>query len=188
MHGTPALTLSAALVCFAISPALAQLSVPRFVVASGGATRSSGGSFGIGGTIGQPGATTSTSGPYAVSTGFWFGGNATSGIGDDPGSGEPDLLGTRPLAFEILPATPNPVADATTLAFQLPEARHVRIEVYDASGRMVRSMADELVAAGRGQRVWDGRDQAGVRVPGGVYFMRVSALPDEGTRKVVVVP
>ncbi|MCC7141972.1 MAG: T9SS type A sorting domain-containing protein [Candidatus Eisenbacteria bacterium] len=188
MNATPPLTLSAALICFAISPALAQLSVPRFVVASGGATRSSGGSFGIGGTIGQAGATTSTGGLYVVSTGFWFGGNATSGIGDDPGSGEPDVPGAQPLAFEILPVTPNPVAEVTTLAFQLPEARHVRIEVYDASGRMVRSVADESVAAGRSQGVWDRRDQTGVLVPGGVYFMRMSALPDERTQKVVVLP
>lgn len=188
MKGTIGLTLWAALLSLTVSPAMAQLSVPRFVVASGGATRSSGGSFGVGGTIGQADATTSSGGLYVVSAGFWFGGSGTSGIGDGPDGGEPDVPGVEPLVFEILPATPNPVADVMTLAFQLPEARHVRIEVYDAAGRMVRSVANELVAAGRSQRVWDRRDHSGMRVPGGIYFIRMSALPDERTQKVVVLP
>jgi flagellar hook assembly protein FlgD len=64
----------------------------------------------------------------------------------------------------------------------------VRIDVYDAAGRSVRVLANESVAAGRGQRIWDRRDQSGARVPGGVYFLRLSAPPDQRMQKLVVLP
>lgn len=188
MKGNLGLALFAALLGAAVSPALAQLSVPRFVVACGGATRSTGGNFGIGGTIGQGEATKSTGGTYAVSAGFWFGGSGTTAVNDGEDGGEPVIPGAEPLTFRVFPATPNPIGDEMVLAFQLPEARTVRIEVYDAAGRMVRVLANESVASGSSRRVWDRRDQSGARVPGGIYFLRMSAPPDQRTQKLVVLP
>lgn len=182
------LALLAALLSAAVSPAVAQLSVPRFVVASGGATRSTGGNFGIGGTIGQGETTKSTGGAYTVSAGFWFGGSGTSGINDGEDGGAPEIPGAEPFVFRVFPASPNPAGNGIALSFELPEARLVRIDVYDAAGRQVRVLANEPVAAGRSQRVWDRRDQSGARIPGGIYFLRLSAPPDQRTQKLVVLP
>jgi flagellar hook assembly protein FlgD len=73
------------------------------------------------------------------------------------------------------------------LAFELPEPVLVHAEVYDAGGRLVRILADDLVPAGRHQRAWDRRDEQGTRVPAGIYFIRLDAGANQSRQKVVVV-
>jgi hypothetical protein len=64
--------LAAILTLAAASAAQAQISIPWFTVDGGGGS-SSGGSFTIRGTIGQPDAGVMTGGQYTVSGGFWAG-------------------------------------------------------------------------------------------------------------------
>jgi hypothetical protein len=73
------------------------------------------------------------------------------------------------------------------LAFDLPEARLVRAELYDVTGRLVRVLSDDVAPAGRSHRVWDRRDEQGRRVPAGIYFLRFDAGPHRGRQKVIVV-
>ena len=56
--------------------ALAGYTLDWWTVDGGGATSSAGGSYSLGGTIGQPDAGTSTGGTYTLSGGFWGGGAA----------------------------------------------------------------------------------------------------------------
>jgi hypothetical protein len=56
--------------------ALAGYTMDWWTVDGGGATSSTGGSYSLGGTIGQPDAGTSAGGTYALSGGFWGGGAA----------------------------------------------------------------------------------------------------------------
>jgi hypothetical protein len=72
-------------------------------------------------------------------------------------------------------AAPNPFNDRTTLRFDLPVRGSVRLGVYDAAGRLIRTLLDVELPAGSHQAVWDGRDSAGRGVPSGSYFARLSA-------------
>ena len=56
--------------------ALAGYTLDWWTVDGGGATSSAGGSYSLGGTIGQPDAGTSSGGTYTLSGGFWGGGAA----------------------------------------------------------------------------------------------------------------
>ena len=56
--------------------ALAGYNLDWWTVDGGGATFSAGGSYSLGGAIGQPDAGASTGGSYALSGGFWGGGAA----------------------------------------------------------------------------------------------------------------
>ena len=94
------------------------------------------------------------------------------------------------------PFTPNGdgVHDETGIAYdllQLTGPAPVSLKVYDGLGRLVRRVYVGKDAAGRYARVWDGRDEAGDRVPPGTYLVRVSvqadALLDSKTGTVVVV-
>jgi len=49
----------------------------------------------------------------------------------------------------------------------------VRIRLYDVAGRRMRTLADRMFDAGEYDLVWDGADDAGARVPRGVYFVRL---------------
>jgi hypothetical protein len=179
--------LTAALLTCAAGAASAQLSVSRFTIDGGGSTRSTGGAFALGGTIGQPDAGRLSGSYFTLSGGFWFGGGTvTTGVGDTPGKGD-DLSNAAPLSFRMYPASPNPVAARTVVAFDLPEPNSVRAALYDASGRLVRILADERLPAGKHQRAWDRRDGSGHPVPAGIYFLRLDAGAHLSHQKIVVV-
>lgn len=85
--------------------------------------------------------------------------------------------GTTPRTrIERLDSYPNPFNPSTTIRFALGEASSVELSVYDATGRAVRTIASgERLAAGEHERAWNGRDDAGRVVAGGVYFARLRA-------------
>jgi len=80
-------------------------------------------------------------------------------------------------ALELYRATPNPFRETMRFAYAVsgPEAQPVRVGVYDVAGRQVRSLAGGLMAPGRYESRWDGRNDAGGNVGGGIYFVRVVA-------------
>jgi hypothetical protein len=70
-------------------------------------------------------------------------------------------------------AVPNPLADRTTIAFELARPSRARLAVYDVGGRLVRLLLDAERAAGRHVAAWDARDDRGRSVGSGVYFVRL---------------
>jgi flagellar hook assembly protein FlgD len=71
---------------------------------------------------------------------------------------------------------PNPTPAGATVAFGLPAgAGPGEVTIVNAAGRLVRRLAVEEGAGGRGSLVWDGRDELGHLAPTGVYFIRLSA-------------
>jgi cytochrome c peroxidase len=86
-----------------------------------------------------------------------------------------------------LAARPNPTAGETSLSFELPGESPVRVSVHDASGRLVRRIFSGVLARGGHSITWDGRDDDGRRVAGGVYFVRVSGPAGDWTRRVSMV-
>jgi flagellar hook assembly protein FlgD len=65
---------------------------------------------------------------------------------------------------------PNPFNPATRIGFALPAGGQVSLKVYNLTGKLVRTLLDEPVAAGPGEVTWDGRDDAGRAVASGTYF------------------
>lgn len=84
--------------------------------------------------------------------------------------------------------TPNPFRAGTEIAFDLNARSAVTLDVYDLQGRIVRSLIDGgTYEAGRMHRVsWDGRGAGGMRVPGGIYFARLTAGGRTETRKMTL--
>ncbi len=98
-------------------------------------------------------------------------------------SGAPDAGA----AFRLYPNTPNPFTPATTIRFEAAaEGAHVRLAVYDAGGRFVRTLLDREVGAGSQSVTWDGRDDLGRRVASGVYYYQLEAPGFSTTRAMVL--
>lgn len=68
---------------------------------------------------------------------------------------------------------PNPFNPATTIRFRLPSAGAVNLAVYDAAGRLVRTLVDGELAAGPHAYLWDGQDHRGRMAPSGIYLSRL---------------
>jgi len=67
---------------------------------------------------------------------------------------------------------PNPFRRSTRLAYSVPRRGNVSLDVFDAAGRIVRTLAGGRSDPGRFSAVWDGRSQTGALVPEGVYLYR----------------
>jgi hypothetical protein len=80
-----------------------------------------------------------------------------------------------PREFALRQNVPNPFNPVTSIRYELPVDSHVRIDVYNVAGRLVRTILDRPVEAGFGEIVWDGRDTSGKRVASGVYLYRMKA-------------
>lgn len=92
-----------------------------------------------------------------------------------------------PPAFSLFAAAPNPFDNETAVRWQLARAARLRAEVFDVRGRRVATILDAARPAGPGEVRWPGRDQKGQEVAAGVYFVRVHALGETQTRRVVLI-
>ncbi len=81
---------------------------------------------------------------------------------------------------------PNPSRGAVTFAFTLPAGADVRMEICDVSGRRVRTLRHDALAAGRHAFAFDGRSDSGDPLPPGSYFARVRTPDGERTRAFVL--
>jgi len=86
----------------------------------------------------------------------------------------------RPGSLLLLEAAPNPFNSTTSLAFSLDRATHVRLEVFDLSGRSVRLLGDGNLGPGEHEVPLDAQG-----LPSGVYLARLSTKDAVATRKVL---
>ncbi|HET7226003.1 MAG TPA: choice-of-anchor D domain-containing protein [Candidatus Eisenbacteria bacterium] len=103
-------------------------------------------------------------------------------------NGAPVAVGAElPGVTRLYAPEPNPLIASSTVRFDLARASHVRLEVFDLSGRRVTSLANRGFAPGRFRVEWNGRDGAGATVQPGLYFVRMTtAAGTQGARLAVV--
>jgi len=85
---------------------------------------------------------------------------------------------------------PNPFvagATLTSIQFRLSNTSPARVQIFDASGRVVRTLHDGILPPGAHSLVWNGLDDAGHEVGAGVYFYRLTAGAYEQTRRMTLV-
>jgi hypothetical protein len=99
---------------------------------------------------------------------------------------DPNTGSQIPGRFGSAPSYPNPFNPKTTIAFDLPESRTVRLSVYSIDGSLVRTLIDGELPAGSHTAVWDGLDDARQGVASGAYFYRIEAGPDSAVYKMLL--
>ena len=83
----------------------------------------------------------------------------------DPGGG--------PHGTAVVQVSPNPVEGGTRISYELAAPGPVRLQIYDAVGRLVRTLASGTKPAGRHEVTWDRKTDHGSQVNAGVYFVRL---------------
>lgn len=96
-----------------------------------------------------------------------------------------DRLAPRSRHYLLWQNYPNPANGPTTISFNVPEPTRASLRIYDTAGRLVNTIMDDYVTAGRHVLKWDGRDQFGQEVASGVYIYRLSAGRENMARKMV---
>jgi hypothetical protein len=75
----------------------------------------------------------------------------------------------NPDTFELFPVYPNPFNPSTKISFSIPERSLVRIQIYDALGKLVYSIDDKEFAKGLNTLIWDASN-----LVSGVYLVKVA--------------
>jgi hypothetical protein len=88
---------------------------------------------------------------------------------------------TLPTRFELVSTAPNPFHRVLAVDFDLPRVTTVKLELFDISGRRVRSVVEPSAPAGRVRRMLDAGG-----LPSGVYVLRVQAGAEARSRRVVM--
>ena len=137
-----------------------------------GTYRTVGTSFEFGGlTDGSP---PSTKAVLADSIMRFFG--LALGVEDKPGTEQ------YPIAYRLNQNYPNPFATHTTFTYAIPKAAFVAVRLYDASGRMVRSIVEETRSAGYHTMTIDAES-----LHPGIYFIKLETSHTTLSRKCIVV-
>jgi agmatine/peptidylarginine deiminase len=100
----------------------------------------------------------------------------------DPTTSAPASAGGARLAV-----APSPFGDGTTLTYWMPSRGHARLAIYDAAGRLVTTLEDGVVRAGRHRARWSGATDSGGRAPSGVYFVRLETAATTLFRKIALI-
>ena len=85
-----------------------------------------------------------------------------------------------PDEFLIKPNYPNPFNPETTIAFQLPAASEVTLEIYNTLGQRIRVLVDQALPAGQHKIQWNARDNRQQPVASGIYLYRFLAIGSGG--------
>lgn len=80
-----------------------------------------------------------------------------------------------PQNFALHANTPNPFNPATAIHYDLPQISDVHVEIFDVLGKHVRTLVQQQQTVGRHSVLWDGRDDLGRAVAGGVFICQLRA-------------
>ncbi|MFC1572625.1 right-handed parallel beta-helix repeat-containing protein [Candidatus Eisenbacteria bacterium] len=106
-----------------------------------------------------------------------------------PWSGIEDAI-ERGAAPAVAWSAPNPFSAQTRLTYRIPAGSgdsHVSLDVCDVAGRLVRRLVEAEQGAGLYRTSWNGINQEGIPVAGGVYFFRLRVNGERQTRRAILV-
>ncbi len=104
--------------------------------------------------------------------------STSTGIYDDTTPG-------HDASYHLGQNVPNPFNPTTVIEYRLPQDEAVFLAVYDATGRLVRTLEDIDKPSGIHHVTWDGMDSSGNLVASGVYFYRIQAGSFTEVKKLV---
>ncbi len=92
-----------------------------------------------------------------------------------------------PMGLTLLQNMPNPFNPKTTIRFGLPHAAGVDLKVFDARGRLVRTLLDgDTMTPGFHSVDWNGMDDRGEKTSSGIYFYVVETGGQRESGKMVL--
>ena len=123
--------------------------------------------------VSAPESTTVSSNQGDITDNVWGGGYQVVGVGSDP----------APPRFTLSRVNPNPSTGLASLDVSLPGESRVRARVFELNGRLVADVFDGILPEGRHRLSW----RAGRDIPSGIYFLKLRALGQVQSRRVILV-
>ncbi len=98
-----------------------------------------------------------------------------------------DKIYIIPFITMLYPSIPNPVKNSTTrISFSLAEPTKVSLRIFDISGRIVKTLADNQMNIGLYHYNWNCKDENSKSVAQGIYFYTLETTKQKFTKKLVL--
>jgi hypothetical protein len=81
-----------------------------------------------------------------------------------------------PKGFALSQNYPNPFNPSTTIRFSTEDVADIDVIVYDVLGRLVARLTNRTYFPGAYAAVWDGKNEQGMVMPSGMYYVRMTAV------------
>jgi hypothetical protein len=81
---------------------------------------------------------------------------------------------------------PNPFNPNTNINFSLPEEIHVNLSIYNLTGQLVNQLVNQTLTRGEYSINWDGRDNIGNPLSGGIYIYKLQVGNNIFTKKMIL--
>ena len=124
-------------------------------------------------------------GIYVDNAGGAEGANANHFVANDVIQGtimfDTGVADDAPAAFAVAQNSPNPFNPTTTINFDIPEAGHVSVDVFNVAGQKIDTLVNNTLQAGNHTVTFDGANLAA-----GVYFYTVKASDFSKTMKMTL--
>ena len=75
--------------------------------------------------------------------------------------------------FTLVQVYPNPFNLNTKITYQLVDPSRVKVTIYNINGRLIRRLVETHQEAAGHTVTWDGRNETGQPIAGGIYFCRL---------------
>jgi len=81
----------------------------------------------------------------------------------------------KPTTFALTQNTPNPFSDFTMIEYAVPVKGKVNLAIYDITGKLVKTVVNEVKEVAWYRASFDGKDNSGREIASGVYFYKLTA-------------
>jgi len=125
---------------------------------------------------------------HSIETGWAVGDNGTilkySGLTTNMGFEKEEIL--IPKQFPLHQNYPNPFNPTTTIRYALNQPATVTLMVYNLNGQRIKQLVTQNQAPGEHDVEWDGTDDSGRNVAGGIYICTIQAGDFQQSRKMIL--
>lgn len=89
-------------------------------------------------------------------------------------------------SFELNQNYPNPFNPNTVISYSLSVSSFISLKIYDALGKEVATLINQMQNAGEYSVEWNGRNISGSVLPSGMYFYKLETEGNSETRKMIL--
>ena len=91
-----------------------------------------------------------------------------------------------PQEYSLKQNYPNPFNPSTTIKYQIAKSEYVNISIFDLNGTKISSILNQYSRAGKGSVSWNGKNEMGQNVSGGIYLYTIETPSFSKTKKMIL--
>ena len=97
-----------------------------------------------------------------------------------------DMVSNLPDKFFLFNNYPNPFNPSTIISYNIPKDSYVNISIFDVLGRKVKTLTDQHMKAGKNKVQWNGVNDQGKLLAGGVYIYKIISGGYDQSKKMIL--